>query len=114
MLLQGRVLRGSADELSPESEERSGGSQPQHAGVYRDGQNPAGGQKPGIRRGEIGDGAVIINLMLEVDLLGKRKSLYRQHFCEEIPLFFRYLSSANVSCNFGQGTSFIKMSWIHV
>lgn len=72
MLLQGRVLCGSADELSPESEERSGGSQSQHAGVYRDGQNPAGSQKPGIRRGEIGDSAVIMNLMLEFNLRGKR------------------------------------------
>lgn len=45
--LQGRVVRRGADELSPESEERGGGSQPEHAGVHRDGQNPAGCSKPG-------------------------------------------------------------------
>lgn len=87
MLLQGRVLRGSADELSPESEERSGGSQPQHAGVYRDGQNPAGGQKPGIRRGEIGDSAVIINLMLEFSLRGKRNHCIVNIFVKKILCF---------------------------
>lgn len=55
MPLQGRVLGGGADELPPEPEERGGGPQPRHAGVHRDGQNPAGGQEPSSRGGEIRD-----------------------------------------------------------
>lgn len=44
--LQGRVFSGSVDELSPEPEERGGGSQPELPRVYRDGQDPAGGSEP--------------------------------------------------------------------
>lgn len=40
--LQGRVVGGGVDELPPEPEERSGGPQPEHAGVHRNGKNAAG------------------------------------------------------------------------
>ena len=49
--LQGCVLSRGADELSPESEERSGGSQPEHTGVYRDGEDAAGCEEPCSRGG---------------------------------------------------------------
>lgn len=51
--VQGRLVSGGVDELSPEPEERSGGSQTERPGMYRDGKDLAGSQKPCSRRGEL-------------------------------------------------------------
>lgn len=52
-LLQGRVISGGADELSPESKEWSWGTQPQHIWLHRDGEDAVGCQKPCSWRGNI-------------------------------------------------------------